>query len=128
MVVGASEAGKMVMQSVMQRRDLGYHLVGFVDHRPTTTVRDFGRFKALGTISEMPDIIDKGMVDDVIIALPASAHADVWSALELCESRGLAVKIVPDLFELSLSRVEVDDIAGIPLLDIQDKPLRRLAR
>lgn len=127
-VVGASDVAKMIMQSVMSRPDLGYHLVGFVEHRDLPHVRDFGRFRALGKMSEIADLIDQTGVDEVIIALPSSAHEEMWSVIHLCEERGLALKLVPDLFEMSLSRVQVDDIAGIPLLDVQEKPLRRVER
>ena len=51
LVVGATDVGKMVMQSVMSRPDLGYELVGFVEQRNAVNVRDFGRFRALGTVA-----------------------------------------------------------------------------
>lgn len=128
LVVGGTDVGKMVMQGVMSRRDLGYHLVGFVDHREAPHVRDFGRFRALGTLDDIPSLVEQHLVDDVIIAVPGSAHEAVWPVLRLCEQHGVGVKIVPDLFETSLSRVQVDDIAGIPLLDVREQPLRRVAR
>src|SRR5581483_6950953 len=37
-------------------------------------------------------------------------------------------KLIPDLFEMSLSRVQVDTIAGIPVLDVQERPFRSIAR
>jgi exopolysaccharide biosynthesis polyprenyl glycosylphosphotransferase len=128
LVVGATDAGMMAMQGMMSRPDLGYQLAGFVYDRPGAQVRDFGRFRALGTVGDIPALIEEGSIDEVIIALPASAHEDVWPILTLCEQHGVALKLIPDLFEMSLSRVQVDDIAGIPLLDVGEKPLRRIAR
>ena len=37
--------------------------------------------------------------------------------------QNVAFKFVPDLFEMSLSRVRMDDIAGIPLIDVVESPL-----
>jgi exopolysaccharide biosynthesis polyprenyl glycosylphosphotransferase len=128
LVVGATDAGRMVMQSVAGRRDLGYHLVGFVDHRDLADPRDFGRFRALGTLVDVPNLIEDGLVEEIIVALPASAHEEVWPILTLCERHGVGLKLVPDLYEMSLSRVQVDDIGGIPLLDVREPPSRRLAR
>ena len=128
MVVGGSDVGKLVMQSVVSRPDFGYQLVGFVDHLPTGALRNFGRFRALGTVADIPALIEREGVDDIVIALPASAHEDVWPILALCEHRGVGLKLVPDLFEMSLSRVQVDEVAGIPLLDVQEKPWRRVER
>jgi exopolysaccharide biosynthesis polyprenyl glycosylphosphotransferase len=127
LVIGATDVGKMVMQSVMSRPDLGYQLVGFVDHRAVTRLQDFGRFRAIGQLSDVPDLITSGAVDDVVIALPAASHEDTWPIVSLCEQHGVGLKIVPDLFEMSLSRVAIDDIAGIPLLDVQERTLKRVA-
>lgn len=128
LVVGGTDVAKMVMQSVMGRPDLGYQLVGFVDHRAGPHVRDFGRFRAIGQLADVPALIENGTVDDVVMALPASSHEEVWPILAICEQHNVGLKLVPDLYEMSLSRVEVDDIGGIPLLDVQERPLRRIAR
>lgn len=127
-VVGATNAGRMVMQQVISRNDLGYELAGFVGQRNAVSLRDFGRFRALGTVADLPELLEAGDVDEIIIALPASEHEEVVTILSLCERRGVGLKLVPDLFEMSLSRVEMDNIAGIPLLDIRDKPLRHVSR
>jgi exopolysaccharide biosynthesis polyprenyl glycosylphosphotransferase len=110
----------------MNRPDLGYKLVGFVEQTGISHGRDFGRFKALGTVEAIPDLFSNGLIDEVIVALPASAHEESLVVLDLCERHGIGLKLVPDLFEMSLSRVRVDDIAGIPLLDVRERPLRRL--
>ncbi|GAC1513584.1 MAG: sugar transferase [Chloroflexota bacterium] len=128
LVVGASDTGKMIMQSVKNRPDLGYEVVGFVDRRSHTRVPDFGRFTRLGMIDDIPVLIEKHRVDEVIVALPGSAHEEVRSVVSLCDGSEVGLRLVPDLFELSLSRVEVDDIAGIPLLAVQEKPLHLIAR
>jgi len=124
LVVGASNIGKMVMQSVMSRPGLGYQLVGFVEHRQAANLKDFGRFRALGTMADLAPLLEAHAVDEIILAVPASAHEEALTVLQLCEKHGVGLKVVPDLFEMSLSRVQVDDIAGIPLLDLREEPLR----
>jgi exopolysaccharide biosynthesis polyprenyl glycosylphosphotransferase len=127
-IVGATDVGKMVMQSVISRPDLGYLLEGFVVERAADASRDFGRFRSLGTVAQLPSLVESGQVDQIVVALPASSHEEVAPIVGLCERHGVGLKIVPDLFETSLGRVNVDEIAGIPLLDVKDRPLRRLER
>ena len=43
-----------------------------------------------------------------------------------CEAEGVGFKLVPDMFELSLGRVQVDDIGGIPIFNVREQQLRRL--
>lgn len=128
LVVGATDVGKMIMQSVTNRPDFGYQLVGFVEHRPSPSMKNFGRFRALGTLADVSALAESGAIDEIIIALPASAHEEMWPILSVCERLGVGMKLVPDLFEMSLGRVQIDDIAGIPLLDVQERSLRRVAR
>lgn len=126
LVVGATDAGKMVMQSLVARPDLGYQLVGFVGPVDAPQLRDFGRFKALGTVTDLTTLLEEEQIDEVIVALPSSAHEESLAVLTLCEKHGIRLKLVPDLFEMSLSRVRMDDIAGIPVFDVQDRPLRQV--
>lgn len=128
LVVGASEAGKILMQSVANRPDLGYEVVGFVDRRSHSRVPDFGRFVRLGLVEDLPQLLAELVVDEVIVALPGSAHEEMREVVRLCEGHGVGLKLVPDLFEVSLNRVQLDDLAGVPLLDVQAQPLKRVAR
>lgn len=136
LVVGATDVGKMIMQSVAGRRDLGYELVGFVHTRAgeeqtdspqsVRPLSDFGRFRNLGYAADTPVLLHQERVDEVIIALPAAAHEEIWPILNECETEGIGFKIVPDMFELSLGRVRVDDIGGIPIFDVREQSLRRV--
>ncbi|HLJ69656.1 MAG TPA: sugar transferase [Chloroflexota bacterium] len=128
LVVGGSDIGKMVMQSMMSRRDLGYQPAGFVYEDGAGQQRDFGRFPALGSVADVPHLLDSGSVDEVVVALPASEHDQVLTILQLCEHHGIGLKLIPDLFEMSLSRVNVDGIAGVPLLDVRESALRPFSR
>jgi exopolysaccharide biosynthesis polyprenyl glycosylphosphotransferase len=116
LVVGDNSAGRMIMQGIVGQPHLGYRIVGFVDGAPGP---DFGRFKRLGTLAELPSVCASHDIDEVIIALPAAYHREILVIRDHCQRDGLAFKLVPDLFELSLNRVEPDAINGIPLLSIK---------
>lgn len=128
LVIGGSDAGKMVMQSVKARPDLGYEVVGFVDRRSISRVPNFGRFQRLGSLHDLPELLGTEKVDDVVVALPGSAHEELSSLVALCERRGVGLKLIPDTYNMHLSRVQVDEIAGIPLLDVRERPIRTLER
>jgi exopolysaccharide biosynthesis polyprenyl glycosylphosphotransferase len=118
----------MIMQSVQNRPDLGYEVVGFVDRRSPSRAPTFGRFQRLGAIADIPALVESERIDEIIVALPGSAHQQVWPVVTMCELSGVGLKLVPDLFEMSLSRVNIDDIAGIPLLAVKEKSARRAGR
>ena len=116
LVVGDNSAGRMIMQSIAHQPHLGYQVVGFVAMAPGP---DFGRFKRLGTVEDLSNVCQLQAIDEVIIALPAAFHREILSVRDHCQRDGLRFKLVPDLFELSLNRVELDAINGIPLLSVK---------
>jgi exopolysaccharide biosynthesis polyprenyl glycosylphosphotransferase len=119
-VVGDNSAGRMIMQSIADQPHLGYQVVGFL---ALTAGPDFGRFKRLGTVDDLPRVCEQYAIDEVIIALPAAYHRETLSIRDHCQRDGLRFKLVPDLYELSLNRVELDDINGIPLLSVKESAI-----
>jgi exopolysaccharide biosynthesis polyprenyl glycosylphosphotransferase len=138
-VAGTTPVAKMVMQNMLTKRNHGYHLIGFLreslpalddaDLQDASYARaNFGRFACLGDVSQIRDVVSDMAIDEVIVTLPATNHDDIAAICAHCEQADVAVKLVPDLFELSLSRVRMDHIAGIPLIDVERRRHSRLAR
>ncbi|MGC9349128.1 MAG: undecaprenyl-phosphate glucose phosphotransferase [Anaerolineae bacterium] len=120
LIVGAGEVGRRVMRTVVARPDLGYDIVGYVDDNPDKAESKIGRFCGLGAIDSLSDVIDAHEVDEVIITLPWNYHRRILSVLRACARREVTARLVPDLFQMSLSRVEVGDLGGVPLIEIQE--------
>jgi exopolysaccharide biosynthesis polyprenyl glycosylphosphotransferase len=127
LVVGSGRLGKMIMQHIVATPQLGYSIVGFLHdmHEPPG---DFGRFTMLGSLEDLALVIRSMQVDEVIIALPSELHQQTIRSVRLCERLGASFKLVPELYELSLSRIDMETIEGIPLLGIKQKPLNRIQR
>jgi len=123
-IVGAGEVGRAIMRNIVAQPELGYHVVGFVDDDPEKQKTDIGRFKALGNVERLPEILATQSVDQVVVALPWTSHRTIMGIVEQCEQRRVSAKIVPDLFQLSLDRVALDDINGIPLLGVRETTIR----
>ena len=116
LVVGGNNLGRMIMQSLVGRAHLGYQVVGFLDD---DRLGDFGRFRHLGGINEVERVATAERIDHVIIALPAASHAAILRIVDLCRRGSVRFKIVPDLYEMSLSRVDLDTVSGIPLIGLK---------
>jgi exopolysaccharide biosynthesis polyprenyl glycosylphosphotransferase len=132
LIAGAGTVGLSVMQTLIARPDLGYKVVGFVDDDPERGATDLGRLTALGMVDNLSRLIDEHKVDLVIITLPWNVQRKIVSIVRECERQHVKVRTVPDLFELSLSQVQVEMLGGIPLLGLNGEPTfspaRRLAK
>src|SRR5260370_2788303 len=118
LVVGSGRRGKMIMQHIGANPSLGYSIVGFL-HDMDEPPSDCGRFKMLGTLDDLGMVIRSMQIDEVIIALPSYLHQQSIRTVRLCERLGTSFKLVPDLYELSLSRIDMEAIECIPLIGIK---------
>lgn len=117
-LVGGGEIGRAIMRSVLAQPDLGYHIEGFVDDDPNKGA--IGSFPLLGGTDQLPRLVREHKVDEVIITLPWHAREKIVNIIETAEAEGARVKIVPDLFQLSLSQIAVDAVGGIPLIGVKE--------
>lgn len=127
LVVGSGRLGKMVMQHIAAIPGLGYSIVGFL-HDMNEPPSDFGRFKMLGTLDDLGLVIRSMQVDEVIIALPANMHHYAIRSVKMCERLGASFKLIPDLYEMNLSRIDMEAIEGIPLISIKQDSLNTTQR
>ena len=117
LVVGGGPLARTIMHVIATYPGTDYRLCGFVDEQPNG---DFGRFKCLGALGEIGTIVAQHEIDEVIIALPAYSHQRVLEILDHCKRQQIAFKLIPDLFEMSLYRLDVDDLRGIPLIGVKE--------
>lgn len=120
LVVGEGQLGRLIMQNIVAQPELGYQIVGFVDDEPR---QPLGRFEYLGTTAEIPQLVWRHQIDEVIIALPSASHGKVTEILMACARLNVQFRIVPDFYDLSLNQVDVAEINGIPLIGLREASL-----
>ena len=118
LIVGAGETGQAVLRTMMARKDLGYQPVGYLDDDPNRGNVDLGRVKGLGNIENLRETIRRHHVDLVVITLPWSYHDRILSIVRIAGKSGAEVRAVPDVFQLNMRQVQVENLDGIPLLGI----------
>jgi exopolysaccharide biosynthesis polyprenyl glycosylphosphotransferase len=126
-IVGAGEVGRTVMRTLVAQPDLGYEIVGFLDDDPAKGTSSIGRFKGLGGLDRLSLLIQDEAIDEVIITLPWQYHRKIMAIMAQCERENIAARIVPDLFQMTLSRMSVTEMGGIPLIGIKREPISPVA-
>lgn len=123
LVVGSGETAQAIIQKVQWSSYLGYELVGVVNgHEHPTEVAGV---QVLGSIDALPTIIEEQDVEEVIIALPEqTSRHELIRIVSMCQRGSVAIKIFPDMFEFITTGVSIDDLGGLPLLNVRDIQLR----
>lgn len=116
LIVGAGEVGRAVMRSLLADPALGYQVVGYVDDDPLKGNGKLGRFQGLGGLDRIPAVIVAEDVDEVIVTLPWMYHRKIMQIVDKCERENVRVRVVPDVFQQRMHRVDLDTLSGIPLI------------
>jgi exopolysaccharide biosynthesis polyprenyl glycosylphosphotransferase len=121
LIVGSGEAGRSVMRTLLARPDLGYRVIGYLDDGNSENHIGVGRIPHLGAIHELDRILcENPDLHTVFVALPAEQHAEMSRIVQLCQTHEIHSQVVPDLFQMSLHRVEFSNMAGLPVFSVRD--------
>ena len=123
LIIGAGEVGRAVMRNVIAQPELGYRVIAFLDDDPAKSTTDIGPIKALGPVENVPQIVKENAIDIVMVTLPWQYHRKIIRLVGETEHTGVRAAVVPDLFQLSLGGVQVEEINGIPLISIKQTTL-----
>jgi len=120
-VVGAGDAGQLVVREMLKTRALGATPIGLVDDDPRKRNLRLHGVRVLGTTDELPHILRDNRPDELLIAIP-SASGDVrGKVVEMARREGVLVKTLPGLYELisgdvdltgQIRPVQVEDVLG----------------
>jgi FlaA1/EpsC-like NDP-sugar epimerase len=120
-VVGAGDAGQLVIREMQKSRALGYTPIGIVDDDPRKKNLRLHGVRVLGTTDELPHILRDNAPDELLIAIPSAAGDVRQKVVDYARDARVAVKTLPALYELisgdanlaaQIRPVQVEDILG----------------
>jgi exopolysaccharide biosynthesis polyprenyl glycosylphosphotransferase len=123
LVVGAGELGRMVAEKLAQHRELGLDVVGFLDDDPGKANARFADLPVLGGLDELEAVALEHRVGLLYVALPLGSQHKTIRLLKRAEPLLLSVRVVPDLLQYYALRAGVEDLDGIPVINLNQIPL-----
>ena len=124
LIAGAGELGRLVADKIIEHRELGYQIIGFVDDKGSGDHLGYRGLPLLGTIDEAADISTREAIDHLYIALPPEQHVQMLQLIESTSRECVDVKVVPDLLQVIALRARLEDLDGVPVININDVPLQ----
>jgi Undecaprenyl-phosphate glucose phosphotransferase len=124
LIAGAGELGKMVADKVLEHRELGYQIIGFVDDKAGGDHLGYRGLPLLGRLQEAAEIVQRERVDHLYVALPLEEHMKLLDLVESTSREGVDVKVVPDLLQFIALRARLEDLDGVPVINLNDVPLQ----
>ncbi len=124
LIAGAGDLGRLVADRMLQHRELGYQVVGFVDDRAGGDHIGYRGLPLLGTLAEVGEIAQRERVDHLYVALSLEEHAKLLDLIEITSRECIDVKVVPDLLQFIALRARLEDLDGLPVINVNDVPLQ----
>src|SRR5579864_678353 len=124
-IVGAGNVGQTVACKILKQPGYGIDLVGFVDADPRERVAGLGDLTLLGTPEYLPTLIREHAIDRVIVAFSNDDHEQTLNLIRSLTTLDVCVDVVPRLFPLMGTSIDVHNIEGMPLIAL---PRGRLSR
>lgn len=126
LIIGAGSLGRTFVNKIKNNPQLGYSLVGFLDDNvyPGKVIEGL---EVIGKLDALPGILDEKQLDEVIVSLSVKEYDKLRYIIKVCEKSGVRTQIIPDYFKYIPARPLVDEVDGIPLINIRYVPLDNIA-
>ena len=125
LIVGAGAAGGLIVRELRGNPQLGMVPVGLVDDDRTKHGRHIDDVLVLGPLSQIPELVMRHGVQEIIIAMPAAPGSVVRSVLHAAHDVGVPTRTVPGLFEIISGRKSVRSLRSVEIEDLlRREPVR----
>jgi exopolysaccharide biosynthesis polyprenyl glycosylphosphotransferase len=124
LLVGTGEVATRVAAEIQNRLGESVLLLGCVDDDPGPLP---GGLALLGRLEDVPGLVNRLKVDDVIMALPASQYLAVEALVYRLLTLPVRVRLVPDYLRLVVVQSSVESLGGIPLIGLREPRIAGMA-
>lgn len=124
-LIGYSRAAEGYIDRIKLFPQWGYHIVGILDDNVDSDTKYRGE-KIIGRISDIENIIAENDLDEIVITLGLEEYMKLEKIVGICEKSGVHTKFIPDYNNIIPTRPYIEDVQGLPVINIRHVPLSSL--
>lgn len=118
LIVGAGAGGTTVARQLLHNNDVELDPIAFVDDDPRKYMLEMYGIKVCGTITDIPGIVKKKGIENIIIAIPSLSKKEVRRIYEICAITEVEIKIMPLLEDVMTGKIEVSSLRNVEVEDL----------
>ncbi|HWR66156.1 MAG TPA: nucleoside-diphosphate sugar epimerase/dehydratase [Bellilinea sp.] len=118
LVVGAGDAGAMVVRELQKNPQINLIPVGFLDDNPNKQRQQIHGVPIVGTITDLTRVLDRLRVNEVIIAIPSAPGRIVRTVADIARLKGIPFRTMPGIYELLGGQVSVSRLREVDISDL----------
>jgi exopolysaccharide biosynthesis polyprenyl glycosylphosphotransferase len=125
LIAGNGELARAVVERIEAHGELGFRIVGYLRNGDDSVLADL---PCLGAIDEAERVIEAHDVGHVFVALPHASSKAMMALLDRLVRSCVSIHVVPDLLQFMVLRSRVEDIDGLPTINLSETPLEGWSR
>jgi exopolysaccharide biosynthesis polyprenyl glycosylphosphotransferase len=120
LIAGNGELARALVERMNGHRELGFRIVGYLRNGEESGIPGL---TCLGSVEEASQVIDANEIEHVFVALPHASSTAMMILLDTLMRRTVAIHVVPDLLQFMAVRSRVEDLDGLPTINLSETPL-----
>ncbi len=118
LIIGAGDAGALVVRELQKNPQLNLLPIGFLDDDPTKQGQQLYGTRVVGKLTDLAHILDTTHVNEVIIAIPTAPGRVVRMVSDVCRLKGVPFRTMPGIYELLGGKVSVSRLREVDITDL----------
>jgi len=118
LIVGAGQAGEMLVRDLLRKQEHDHVPVAFVDDKPRRQVQDLHGVPVVGSCDDLPAVVKRLDIELIMLAVPSARAAQMRHIVELCEQCEVPFQTVPPLEALISGQVSINELRAVSIEDV----------
>jgi FlaA1/EpsC-like NDP-sugar epimerase len=118
LIIGAGDAGALVVRELQKNPQLNVIPVGFLDDNPAKQKQQIYGVPVVGTLTDLAQVLGSYQVDEVVIAIPTAPGRVVRLVADVCRLKSVPFRTMPGIYELLGGKVSVSRLREVDITDL----------
>ncbi len=118
LIIGAGDAGALVVRELQKSSQLNLFPVGFLDDDPAKQNHQIYGVSVIGKVTKLADVLEVQRIDEVIIAIPSAPGKIIRAVNDACRKKGIPSRTMPGIYELIGGKVSVNRLREVDITDL----------
>lgn len=118
LIVGAGDAGALVVRELQKNAELNLNPVGFLDDNPGKQRQQIHGIPVIGNVTDMGKVLEQKRIDEVIIAIPSAGGKTIRMVADICRLKGIPFRTMPGIYELIGGKVNISRLREVDITDL----------
>ena len=122
LVIGSEKPARKLIESLTQRAESGYRIIGCLDPDPERVGKTVAGIEVIGTTEQLGQFLEDLNVDEVFVAMPFYMVKGLNKMMYLCEEVGVRFSLLADWFRPHIAKTVLRTFSDIPVITYTSTP------